>query len=137
MIRRPPRSTQSRSSAASDVYKRQFLDSLVMPRALALAYGGLLYAEPPNLWFVDIENDRPGKRTLIDSLYAPKGNPEYQPNGLVANIDNWIYNAKLPYRYQLKNAKWLKEPTSVRGQWGITQDNFGRLYYNDMSLIHI
>ena len=27
MIRRPPRSTQSRSSAASDVYKRQFLMS--------------------------------------------------------------------------------------------------------------
>ena len=27
MIRRPPRSTQSRSSAASDVYKRQMLDS--------------------------------------------------------------------------------------------------------------
>src|SRR5450756_2099384 len=26
MIRRPPRSTQSRSSAASDVYKRQVLD---------------------------------------------------------------------------------------------------------------
>ena len=26
MIRRPPRSTQSRSSAASDVYKRQALD---------------------------------------------------------------------------------------------------------------
>src|SRR5450756_3121167 len=26
MIRRPPRSTQSRSSAASDVYKRQFHD---------------------------------------------------------------------------------------------------------------
>src|SRR5450756_3125431 len=28
MIRRPPRSTQSRSSAASDVYKRQILDVL-------------------------------------------------------------------------------------------------------------
>src|SRR5450756_3196896 len=27
MIRRPPRSTQSRSSAASDVYKRQFMDN--------------------------------------------------------------------------------------------------------------
>src|SRR5450756_3244179 len=27
MIRRPPRSTQSRSSAASDVYKRQVADS--------------------------------------------------------------------------------------------------------------
>src|SRR5659263_779305 len=29
MIRRPPRSTQSRSSAASDVYKRQLLDVCV------------------------------------------------------------------------------------------------------------
>src|SRR5450756_3214603 len=28
MIRRPPRSTESRSSAASDVYKRQFEDSV-------------------------------------------------------------------------------------------------------------
>src|SRR5450756_940563 len=27
MIRRPPRSTQSRSSAASDVYKRQIIDN--------------------------------------------------------------------------------------------------------------
>ena len=27
MIRRPPRSTQSRSSAASDVYKRQLVDN--------------------------------------------------------------------------------------------------------------
>src|SRR5450756_1099366 len=31
MIRRPPRSTQSRSSAASDVYKRQFLDREEQP----------------------------------------------------------------------------------------------------------
>src|SRR5450756_3158841 len=31
MIRRPPRSTQSRSSAASDVYKRQSLDSDLGP----------------------------------------------------------------------------------------------------------
>src|SRR5450756_2811728 len=29
MIRRPPRSTQSRSSAASDVYKRQVVESLL------------------------------------------------------------------------------------------------------------
>src|SRR5450756_454975 len=30
MIRRPPRSTQSRSSAASDVYKRQLVDDVVV-----------------------------------------------------------------------------------------------------------
>ncbi len=110
-----------------------FLDSLVMPRALALVYGGLLYVEPPNLWFVKINGDAPGQRTLVDSLYAPEGNPEYQPNGLVLNIDNWIYSAKSNFRYQLKNGKWLKEPTPNRGQWGISQDNFGRLYYNHNS----
>src|SRR5450756_3224975 len=42
MIRRPPRSTQSRSSAASDVYKRQHLHGLglgleVPPKALGRA----------------------------------------------------------------------------------------------------
>src|SRR5450756_3242614 len=38
MIRRPPRSTQSRSSAASDVYKRQALLGLRLP----VRGGGLL-----------------------------------------------------------------------------------------------
>src|SRR5680860_1784409 len=33
MIRRPPRSTQSRSSAASDVYKRQAGGPLLFPHA--------------------------------------------------------------------------------------------------------
>ena len=35
-------------------HSKIFIDSLVMPRALAMAYGGLLYVEPPNLYFVDI-----------------------------------------------------------------------------------
>src|SRR5450756_2488154 len=40
MIRRPPRSTQSRSSAASDVYKRQWLET---PQRVA---GGSLSSQP-------------------------------------------------------------------------------------------
>ncbi len=114
-------------------HAKVFLDSLVLPRALAFAYGGLLYAEPPNLWFVEIENDQPQNRVLVDSLYAAEGNPEHQPNGLMMNVDNWIYNAKSQFRYQRKDGKWIKEPTSFRGQWGISHDNFGRLYYNDNS----
>lgn len=108
-----------------------FLDSLVLPRAIALVYGGLLYAEPPNLWFVDINGDKPGARTLVDSLYAPVGNVEHMPNGLLMNIDNWIYSSNGNFRYQRKGGQWLKEPTTYRGQWGITNDNIGRLYYNN------
>ena len=39
MIRRPPRSTQSRSSAASDVYKRQKQDCATLPSAVRAIYG--------------------------------------------------------------------------------------------------
>ena len=114
-------------------HAKTFLDSLVMPRALALVYGGLLYAESPNLWFVEIKDDKPTNRVLVDSLYATVGNPEHQPNGLMMNLDNWIYNAKSNFRYQRKNGEWKKEPTTQRGQWGISHDNFGRLYYNNNS----
>ncbi|MEP3836248.1 MAG: c-type cytochrome [Algibacter sp.] len=110
-----------------------FIDSLVLPRAIAHVYGGLLYAEPPNLWFVDIENDKPINKVLVDSLYSDGGNVEHQPNGLMMHLDNWIYNAKSNFRYQRKNNQWIKEPTTFRGQWGITKDNFGRLYYNTNS----
>src|SRR5450756_1304220 len=37
MRRRPPRSTQSRSSAASDVYKRQLYDRELSPEGMAAA----------------------------------------------------------------------------------------------------
>ena len=111
-----------------------FLDNLILPRAIAHVYGGLLYAEPPNLWFVAIENDLPKNKVLVDSLYSDGGNVEHQPNGLMLNMDNWIYNAKSNFRYQLKNGKWIKEPTSFRGQWGISNDDFGRLYYNSNSV---
>ena len=114
-------------------HARTFLDSLVMPRALAHVYGGLLYAVPPFLYFVDIENDKPVNQIVVDSIYAADGNPEHQPNGLLLNIDNWIYNAKSNFRYQRKNGIWKKEPTTFRGQWGISHDNFGRLYYNNNS----
>lgn len=108
-----------------------FMDSLILPRAMTLVYGGLLYAEPPNLWFVEIVGDKPGKKTLVDSLYAPVGNVEHMPNGLLVNVDNWIYNSNANSRYQRKGGQWKKEATTYRGQWGIDKDVWGRLYYNN------
>lgn len=110
-----------------------FLEKLHQPRAMALVYGGLLYAEAPNLYFVEIENDQPKNRVLVDSLYAVGGNVEHQPNGLMMNLDNWIYNAKSNFRYRRVDGVWIKEPTHFRGQWGITRDDYGRLFYNDNS----
>lgn len=110
-----------------------FLDSLVLPRAISIVSGGILYAEPPNLWYVENVGDKPGKKILVDSAYARAGNPEHQANGLMRGIDNWIYNAKSASRYSYQQQQWIKEETEYRGQWGITMDNYGRLFYNTNS----
>ena len=110
-----------------------FLDSLILPRAICLVDGGILVAEPPKLWYYEIKNDKPVHKTLVDSAYTVGGNVEHQPNGLFRALDNWIYNAKSAKRYKKMGTHWLTERTHFRGQWGITQDNYGRLYYNTNS----
>jgi len=113
--------------------RKVFLDSLILPRALCLIEDGILVAESPNLWFYEIENDKPVKKTLVDDKYAESGNVEHQPNGLLRALDNWIYNAKSRKRYRKNGNKWLIEQTHFRGQWGISQDDYGRLFYNTNS----
>lgn len=113
--------------------RKVFIDSLVLPRALCLIEDGILIAEPPRLWFIEIQNDKPGKKILIDDAYTEGGNVEAQANGLFRAMDNWIYSGGSEKRYRKKGDKWLIERTHLRGQWGITQDDYGRLYYNNNS----
>lgn len=110
-----------------------FLDSLELPRAVCLIDNGILVAEPPKLWYYEIQNDKPGKKILVDDKYAEGGNVEHQPNGLLRGLDNWIYNAKSSKRYRKNGNHWLIGKTHFRGQWGITQDDQGRLFYNTNS----
>ncbi len=104
---------------------------LVAPRAVTNVYGGLLYTDGTSLYWDDISDDDP--RELVDSMYVIGGNIEHQPNGLLYNIDNWIYSAKSNARYRKIGGQWKKEATSLRGQWGISHDAHGRLFYNDNS----
>lgn len=113
--------------------RKVFLDSLVLPRAICLIENGILVAESPNLWYYEIVNDKPVNKVLVDSKYAEGGNVEHQPNGLLRAMDNWIYNAKSDKRYRKNGKEWLIEHTHFRGQWGISQDNYGRLFYNTNS----
>ena len=109
-----------------------FLDSLILPRAIALVNGGILIAEQQPLWYVeDLDNDLvPDKKTLVDPEYGAGGLPEHAPNGLWRGLDNWIYNVKSTYRYKQTSTGWVKDSTEFRGQWGLSHDDFGRLFYN-------
>ena len=123
-----------------------FADKLVMPRAVMLTHGGALIAEPPRLWFMrDTDGDgRADEKLLVSSDYAnqnnpslgAKSNPEHASNGLLLALDNWIYSANHTTRYRHGGGSptnWVAEETAFRGQWGITQDDEGRLFYNSNS----
>ena len=49
-------------------------------------------------------------------------------------LDNWLYSAKSNRRLRLVEGRLVEEPTLFRGQWGITQDDEGQLYYNTNSV---
>ncbi len=113
-----------------------FLDKLVLPRAISLRKGGALICEPPNVyWCADANHDlvADGKEPVIVN-YTSGGNPEHQPNGLLLAMDNWLYNAKSSWRYRFTvDGQVRKDTTAFRGQWGITQDDYGRIYSNTNS----
>ena len=121
--------------------KTVFLGNLVMPRAMSFFQNGVLISEPPGLYFYPIlPGDKPGKRVVVDPDYAPsaapkegKMNVEHAENGLIRAIDNWFYNAKATTKYRYTEGEWKKAPTYFKGQWGISQDNYGRLAFNSNS----
>ncbi len=115
-----------------------FLDGLVLPRAIALTEDGCLYTDGKSLNYIARDGINPaGKPEVIDSKYASGGNPEHQANALTYGHDNWLYSAKSLKRYRKINDRWVSEATPMRGQWGLTKDNLGRLLYNTNSVSYI
>ena len=128
-----------------------FADGLVMPRAIHLTHGGAVIAEPPRLWWMkDTNGDgKADEKILVASDYATqndralglKSNPEHASNGLLRNVDNWIYSANHTVRFRNTGGSqasgsaptWIREETVTRGQWGISHDDVGRLFYNSNS----
>lgn len=107
-----------------------FLEGLNQPRSIALYKKGILYGGHEKLYFVENIDGKAGKMTVIDEDYTQEANVEHRTNALFRGLDNWIYNVKSDARYREINGHWEKEKTSFRGQWGLSQDNYGRLYYN-------
>jgi glucose/arabinose dehydrogenase/mono/diheme cytochrome c family protein len=108
-----------------------FVDGLQMPRAIAVVGDGLLVAEPPRLWwFRDTNHDgKADEKTEVAHDYGSQANPEHTANGLIWGLDNWIYSANHTARYRFLDGEWKQEPAPFRGQWGITQDDFGRQFF--------
>ena len=127
------------------------LNDVVLPRTISMVKGGILYASHESLHFAEIlEDDSVGIHEVVDPIYAKGGNVEHKPNAMHYSLDNWYYNAKsnrkykvvplnsaIPNKaeviYQNKYWKMLLSTTENRGQWGISSDDYGRLYHNGNS----
>ena len=124
------------------VYDRRevLADQLVLPRAVAIVNEGLLIAEPPNLWLCPNTDGSAATidcdgRVLLGAYGDQPGSVEHAENGLLMGLDNWLYSAKSARRLRIVRGKLVSEPTLFRGQWGISKDNAGRLYYNTNSVL--
>ncbi|ROQ18632.1 putative membrane-bound dehydrogenase-like protein [Marinimicrobium koreense] len=125
-----------------------FLDDIVLPRTIALVKGGILYSDQTQLYFAEVKaGDKLGIREVVDPDYARGGSVEHKPNGMLYALDNWYYNAKSDRRYKVlpldeqlpegseeiyRNQYWKMalSKTESRGQWGISMDDYGRLFHN-------
>ena len=118
-----------------------FQDGLVLARWLKVLGRGVLVAEPPNLWlFEDTNGDlRADRRELVTKEYGRReGNVEHNANSLLWALDNNIYTSEIDIDLRLKNGKFEVRKTLSRGQWGITQDDAGRIFRNtNESALHV
>jgi len=110
-----------------------FLDKIVMPRAVMAVNGGALIAVPPHLFFCK-DTDGDGKADVKDIVASDfgtfGGQPEHMANSPIWAMDNAIWSASYGTRFKLRGGVWQKDSGLGRGQWGLCQDDCGRLYFN-------
>ena len=117
-----------------------FLDGLVMPRAICHVKGGVLIGEPPYIWYCkDTDGDLVcDKKVKVYDSYGQRDAVSRTASGLVTTLDNWIYNSRLPIRFQFREGKLISQADAYRGDFGVAQDNIGRIYANtNSSWLHV
>src|SRR5437868_92793 len=108
----------------------------VLPRTVGFARDGVLVGSPPSLLFCR-DTDGDGKADVVQTVATDFGivqNPENSANGLLYNLDNWIYCADYEKRIRLdRDGKFRFDAIPNLGQFGISRDDFGRLFFNTNS----
>jgi glucose/arabinose dehydrogenase/mono/diheme cytochrome c family protein len=114
-----------------------FIDKLQLPRMI-LCVGKELLVNETNSYTINAYKDTNGdgvadqKRTVYQSNAIDTKNLEHQRSGLDWNIDNWIYVTVDPVRFRYKNGMLQADSlvSGSNGQWGLSHDNYGRLFFS-------
>jgi glucose/arabinose dehydrogenase len=112
-----------------------FVDDLVLPRwVMPFGAHAVLVNESnaDEVWkFTDTNADGVADtKELFATGFGRLTNVELQQSGLTWALDNWMYRTVNQFRVRWTPAGVLREPTGKNGgQWGLTQDNYGKLYF--------
>lgn len=114
-----------------------FIDKLLLPRMLLCVDHELLVNETDtyDIWsYKDTNGDgvADAKKPVYQLGKKAPGNLEHQRSGLDWNLDNWIYVTVDPVRFRYKNGVLPADSlvSGSNGQWGLTHDNYGRLFFS-------
>jgi Cytochrome c. len=114
-----------------------FIDSLVLPRMILPLDDRLLVAETfDNGIYSYRDRDGDGVADQREAVFVNDrpntNNLEHQRSGLVWNLDNRIYLTVENVRYRYEQGKLVAEELeeSPGGQWGLANDDYGRLYFS-------
>lgn len=115
-----------------------FIDSLLLPRAI-LPVGDQLLVQETNVKHIWSYRDTDGdgkadeKKMVFRNDQIDLRNVEHQNGGLVWNLDNWIYPTRDNLRYKYSDGKLIADTIidNMTGQWGLTADNYGRLFFSE------
>ena len=114
-----------------------FIDSLVLPRMI-LALDDRLLVNETNSNHIFSYRDTNGdgvadeKKMVFRNDVRSTSNLEHQKSGLIWNLDNKMYvtveNVRYKYEDGMLKSEYLHEGPG--GQWGLGNDDYGRLYYS-------
>ncbi len=118
-----------------------FADRLILPRALKVLEDGVLVGEPGTLWWMrdtngDLQVDE--REVVTTSFGRLRGSVEGNANGVLWAMDNWMHTASAEVVVRRKNGAFEVRRVPSRGEWGVSQDDGGRIYRNtNESALHV
>lgn len=114
-----------------------FIDSLVLPRIIlplddrvivGVTYDRNIYS------YRDTDNDGVAdeKILILEDPERDNRNLEHQDANMMWGIDNWLYVSNDPFRYRFEDDRLIRDtlPEPMPGQYGLTQDEVGRLFFS-------
>jgi mono/diheme cytochrome c family protein len=129
------------STKGDGVYDRHtvFVDKVSTPRFITPLDGNAILTmetDTDEIYkYTDTDND--GVADKKELFYKGAGrigqNLEHQPSGFIWGMDNWIYSTYNAFRLRwTPKGEVLKETTAPNGgQWGLTQDDYGKVWFVD------